>query len=202
MTYPPQQPPRQPGYGMPQPYPGGYPAGPPGPPPGPPPKKNTGLIVGIVAAVVLIVGGVLITGFVAPGFFLSDEKKDDDDRQAKKPTGQADAPPGQDTPGGESLDVPGGSGEADAEQVKRVAQQAVESINNRDAELAKSVSCDPAGAGDMSKLPEDAHAEVTGEPLQVGSTAFKVPVNFSAKGNSGQDFLELAEKDGRWCVEN
>lgn len=201
MTYPPQQPPQQPGYGMPQPYPGGYPVGPPGPPPGPPPKKNTGLIVGIVAAVVLIVGGVLVTGFVAPGFFLSDEKKDDD-KQAKKPNGQPDAPPGQDTPGGESLDVPGGSGEADVEQVKQVAQQAVESINNRNAELAKSVSCDPAGAGDMSKLPEDAHAEVTGAPSQVGPEAFKVPVNFSARGQSGQDFLELAKKDGRWCVED
>jgi hypothetical protein len=42
---------------------------------GPPQKKNTGMIVAIVAIVVLVLGGLGITGFVAPGFFLSDDKK-------------------------------------------------------------------------------------------------------------------------------
>ena len=40
----------------------------------PPPKKNTGMIVAVVAIVVLLLGGLGITGFVAPGFFLSDNK--------------------------------------------------------------------------------------------------------------------------------
>jgi hypothetical protein len=39
-----------------------------------PPKKNTGPIIAIVSIVVLILVGVGITGFVAPGFFLSDKK--------------------------------------------------------------------------------------------------------------------------------
>jgi hypothetical protein len=47
-------------------YGGGY-GGP------PPPKKNTGMIVAVVAIVVLVLGGLGITGFVAPGFFLSDK---------------------------------------------------------------------------------------------------------------------------------
>lgn len=42
-----------------------------GPPP--PPKSKTGPIIAIVAIVVLLLGGLGITGFVAPGFFLSDK---------------------------------------------------------------------------------------------------------------------------------
>jgi len=70
MTYP--QGPHQGGYPQPGPYgpPGGYP--PPGY--GTPRKSNTGLIVGIIAAVVVVLGTLGITGFVAPGFFLSDDE--------------------------------------------------------------------------------------------------------------------------------
>lgn len=67
-AYPQQQYPQQqyPGYG--QQYGQGF-----GGPPAPPKNNKTGLIVGIAAAavVVLTLG---ITGFVAPGFFLGDDK--------------------------------------------------------------------------------------------------------------------------------
>jgi hypothetical protein len=43
---------------------------------GPPPKKNTGPIIAVIAIVVLLLGGLGITGFVAPGFFLADDKKE------------------------------------------------------------------------------------------------------------------------------
>jgi len=100
MTYPPQGPyGQQPDpYGQQQPqYGGGYPQQQPsgqygggydpnaqygggyqqygglgGPPE--PPKSKTGPIVAVVAIVVLLLGGLGITGFVAPGFFLSDDK--------------------------------------------------------------------------------------------------------------------------------
>ncbi len=64
MTYP-QQP-----YGGQDPYAGygGY-----GPPQPPPQKKNTAAVVAVVAAVVVLLAGLGITGFVAPGFFLSDD---------------------------------------------------------------------------------------------------------------------------------
>jgi hypothetical protein len=39
----------------------------------PPPKKNRGVIVAVVALLVLALGTLGITGFVAPGFFLSNE---------------------------------------------------------------------------------------------------------------------------------
>lgn len=44
-----------------------------------PPKSNKGPIIAIVAVVVLLLGGLGITGFVAPGFFLSDDKADSAD---------------------------------------------------------------------------------------------------------------------------
>jgi hypothetical protein len=81
MTYPPQGP-----YGGQQQYPhqqppyGGYPPQPPYGGPGyggyPPPKKsNTGLLVGIIAGTVVVLAAVGVTGFVAPGFFLSKTKE-------------------------------------------------------------------------------------------------------------------------------
>lgn len=52
-------------------YGGGYP--PYGGVGGPPPKSNKGPIIAVVSIVVLLLAGLGITGFVAPGFFLSDK---------------------------------------------------------------------------------------------------------------------------------
>jgi len=43
---------------------------------GPPQKKNKGPIIAVVAIAVILLAGLGITGFVAPGFFLSDDKTD------------------------------------------------------------------------------------------------------------------------------
>ncbi|MQA61894.1 MAG: hypothetical protein GEU86_10435 [Actinophytocola sp.] len=97
LTYPPQDPyggqppsggfPQQGGYppsgypppGGAYPYPGGF-------GPQPPKKSNTGLIVGVVAAVVVLLAALGITGFWQPGFFLSSaessEKQDDNGAEA------------------------------------------------------------------------------------------------------------------------
>lgn len=83
-AYPQQQ---YPGYGQQQ-YPGQnqqYPQGF-GGPPAPPKNNKTGLIVAIAAAAVVVVT-LGITGFVAPGFFLSDDKAE----KASGPEGTAQA---------------------------------------------------------------------------------------------------------------
>ncbi|WP_181774218.1 flagellar basal body-associated FliL family protein [Amycolatopsis pittospori] len=86
-AYPQQQQPQQqyPGYGQ-QPYGQqqygqGF-----GGPPVPPKNGKTGLLVGIAAAVVVLVT-LGITGFVAPGFFLGDDKAE----KAASPEGTAQA---------------------------------------------------------------------------------------------------------------
>jgi hypothetical protein len=64
---------------------------------GPPPKKNKGPIIAIVSIVVLLLAGLGITGFVAPGFFLSDKNAADggndggDNSSTKSATAGADA---------------------------------------------------------------------------------------------------------------
>ncbi|EME57447.1 hypothetical protein [Amycolatopsis decaplanina] len=68
-------------YGQNQQYPQGF-----GGPPAPPKNNKTGLLVGIAAAVVVLVT-LGITGFVAPGFFLGDDKAD----KAAGPEGTAQA---------------------------------------------------------------------------------------------------------------
>jgi len=42
----------------------------------PPPQKSKGPVIAVVAIVVILLAGLGITGFVAPGFFLSDDKTD------------------------------------------------------------------------------------------------------------------------------
>lgn len=70
--------PQQPGY---PPY--GY-------PPHPPKKSNTTVIVSIVV-VVLVLGTLGITGFVAPGFFLSDDESSGDGSSTASPAGAVDS---------------------------------------------------------------------------------------------------------------
>jgi hypothetical protein len=63
----------------------------------PPPKSNKGPIIAIVSIVVLLLAGLGITGFVAPGFFLSDKDNSadggndgGDNSSTKDPTAGAD----------------------------------------------------------------------------------------------------------------
>jgi hypothetical protein len=61
-----------------------------GGPPAPPKKSKTGMWVAIGAAVVVVLALVGITGFVAPGFFLS---KDEDNTAAAAPSSSTSAKP-------------------------------------------------------------------------------------------------------------
>lgn len=198
MTYPPQQPGP---YGQQPPPSGAFPAPQPGygPPPGggygyqggPPPKKsNTGLIVGVILALVLVAGGaVAVTGFGQPGFFLTDEKTEQDNDNTAAPGG---------VPGTGETPPPGGS---DIDQVKQVAGRAATAINTRDESLAASITCDPQGKPDFSKMPADMKAEVTGEPTMEGTTKAKVPFKFTTQGRSEDESLRMEKQEGRWCID-
>ncbi|WP_410605417.1 hypothetical protein [Amycolatopsis sp. lyj-90] len=80
-AYPQQQYPGQQPYGQNQQYGQGF-----GGPPAKPNNSKTGLLVGIAAGVVVLIT-LGITGFVAPGFFLGDDKAD----KASGPEGTAQA---------------------------------------------------------------------------------------------------------------
>lgn len=61
-----------------EPYGGGFGA--------PPPKRNTGMIVAITVIVATVLGGVAVTGFVAPGFFLSGDEPEPGPTTTTTPT--------------------------------------------------------------------------------------------------------------------
>jgi hypothetical protein len=123
MTYPPQG-----GYPQQQPYPQ-YSPGYGGPPP--PKKSNTGLIVGLVAGVVVVLAALGVTGFVTPGFFLSK------DAPAAAGAGKqsAPAPPGP-VPGADSVDP----------ARKALIDKFVAALNAGDAPTAVAELCDQPSA--------------------------------------------------------
>lgn len=243
MSYPPQdpygqQPPsggwpaQQPGYQQPgyppagpptQQFPGaypdpGYPGG--GYPGDEPPKKKTGMIIGIVLAVVVVLAAVGVTGFWKPGFFLA---SDDD----KKPEGGGNPPgssapqvpggsnpplpsspggqppkPSIQPPGGSTGPVPGGEG-GDAASILTVAQETVDAFNARDKEALAATFCDPSSLGDfdMTGMPADAKMTIVGEPKITGTKA-GVPVELSMGTQKQNDDMPLENQSGRWCVTN
>lgn len=167
MTYPPQgnyppqggvpqypqqggYPPQQPQYGQQYPQQGGYPQqqypqqGQYGPGTGgfggPPPKKSkTGLWIGLGAGV-LVIAAVAVTGFVAPGFFLS---KKTDNAAAKPPA----APSATVAPPSAPSTSPSSSGSSTSTDpaVAAAAAKLLQALNSGDVTGATAMVCPTAG---------------------------------------------------------
>ena len=205
----------QPGYGQGSPYgeQGGYPGGGGGYPGGEPPeKKKTGLIAGIIAGVVvLIAGAVLFTGFVAPGFFNSDDSEDSSNEaqssqqqeQPQQSEGQAPPPATEPTlPGGDQPEQgPDGGPAADVDRIKQVAQTVVDGLNNKSADTVKTVSCNPQNENqsDYDAFPDGVTWSVEGDPSVTGTTA-TVPLKASGPGGEKGATLNLRKNDNDWCA--
>ncbi|MDI5979572.1 Twin-arginine translocation protein TatA [Amycolatopsis magusensis] len=114
---------------------------------GPPPKKSkTGLLIGLAAGLVVLIA-VGITGFVAPGFFLSkDEPTAAGQTSSEAPAPSSQKPssepssrrPSADKPSSSSKPAPGGTGDA---AVEKVIRDMVDKINAADASGAMSFVC-------------------------------------------------------------
>jgi hypothetical protein len=117
--------------------PGGYSQGF-GGPPAPPKQGKTGMWIAIGAVVVLVLAGLGVTGFVAPGFFLS---KDNNtaapaSSTSAKPTAPKTAPKAT-TPSAKPS-TPSGSGASDA---KALLQGFIDKLNGGDKEGAIALGC-------------------------------------------------------------
>jgi hypothetical protein len=97
----------------------------------------------------------------------------------------------------------GGTGSPSA-----AANTLVDAVNNKDVEKAKSVSCDPANAGDTNPL-EDVPAGMTfkmsiaEEPKENGDTAtgkLKFDISFQGQSASVSAAFTMQKKNGNWCV--
>jgi hypothetical protein len=207
MTYPPQGPQgpygqqpdpygQQPQYGggYPQPadpyaggydqsgqYGGGFQSGQYGGLGGPPPKKNTGPIIAVVAIVVLLLGGLGITGFVAPGFFLSDDK------DSTNTGGGGDKTSSEENGGGSGADS--------------FIETLVAAAADQDASALSDMSC--SGAEDIVGEAIDVIDNVEGAELkdteEVSDEEVRASIDVSV-GSDQDTFVATVIKDGEdWC---
>jgi hypothetical protein len=208
--------PQQGGYGPPQggygPQPGGYP--PPGyPPPGPggygqypPPKKsNTGLIVGIVSAIVVVAVAVVLVVVLTNGDDDKDTAGDNDSGSGEsveipgpnmpKPGGSG-SDSGSDSGGSDS-----GSGSADSPQA--LADSVVDIIETQDAGAIDPLACNSNDAGELkSELSKLAGMDVsaTVEDVQESGDTASASIKMRAGGQSEGFTVEMAKQDGSWCA--
>jgi hypothetical protein len=145
-----------------------------GGPPAPPKKSRTGMWIAIGAAVVVVLAAVGITGFVAPGFFLSK----DEGTVAAPPSSSASAQPSapKSTPKKSTTpsDKPSGSGEGVA-----VIKNFVAKLNSGDTAGAIQLGC-----ADKREL------------LTQSLDLIKPPFQLEAAGGSDGDFMAQAEVGG------
>ncbi|WP_409462063.1 hypothetical protein [Amycolatopsis sp. GA6-003] len=177
----------------------------PGGPGGEPPKNNkTGLWIGIAVAVVVVVA-LGITGFVAPGFFLSKDDKGTTQAQPPAPapsqSSEAPLPSDSSSPSTDSSDEPdsGGSGSGEARQV---INDFLAKLNAKDAAGATAMACQ--GTESMSKRSID--ETTSGDPqLKLGkvtegsaTTSARLSGKLSGKDASGT--MVVMNRGGGYCV--
>ncbi|MFI7676971.1 hypothetical protein [Actinophytocola sp. NPDC049390] len=150
---------------------------------GPQPPKSKGPIIAIVAIVVLLLGGLGITGFVAPGFFLSDDSKN---------AGGGDG-------GG------GGGGEPTSEKkddgAKDFIDQLVAAADKQDADELKTMTC--SGATETVDSAIDAIDNIDGAELgditEESDDEVQFIVTISYEGTSEDDTVTIKKDGDDWC---
>jgi hypothetical protein len=149
---------------------------------GPPQQpKNKGPIIAVVAIVVVLLAGLGITGFVAPGFFLSDDK----DKSAGGGTGG----------GG------GGGGDDKGAGADEFIQKLVAAADDKDKSALKELSCSDAGEGVEGAT--NAIDEISGAELkdtkEVSDKEVTAILTITVDGDA-DDYAATVTKDGTdWC---
>lgn len=148
---------------------------------GEPPKSNKGPIIAVVSIVVLILAGVGVTGFVAPGFFLSDDK------------GNSNAGSGSKSSTEKKDD---GAGGADP-----FIQKLVKAADDKDKTTLKELTCSDASdsvSGATNDIDEIDSAELK-DTREVSDTEVVATLNIVVNGKDG-DYEATVVKDGaKWC---
>jgi hypothetical protein len=139
--------------------------------PGGPPPKNNAPAIAVTIVLVAVLAGLGITGFVAPGFFLSDDKGSADARGVGGDGGDGGLPDtgtvppigtpdggggpdvggGSDTPGGPGApDDSGGSG--DTGDAQAFAEEFIAAVNAADEPTAEAMICSDAPSNSLVSL--------------------------------------------------
>ncbi|WP_216204788.1 hypothetical protein [Amycolatopsis aidingensis] len=112
---------------------------------------------------------------------------------------EGDGDAGTGSPGGDSDSGSGGSAD-DVAQVSTLGEQAAEAINNRDANLARQISCEPENVDDSAFEGQPGFtAKVAGDPTIEGDNA-EIPFEITVQGQTQRDTLKAKKLSGGWCV--
>jgi len=199
--------------------PGQFGQQPPMGPPQPPKKSRTGLVVGVVVAVVAV-AAFAVTGFVAPGFLVSDDKDSGGTATEQNGDGGSDASGGD---GGGDDPASGGGGEGDDSggggdtggggggegggggDAAALVDQIVQGFVDQDEELLNGLVC-PGAETAIRAYTEEAEFvqsfELQGEVEESGKTA---TAKVYAKLQSGDQKAEgevtitVADEGAGWC---
>jgi hypothetical protein len=172
MSYPQQQGP----YGQPQ-Y-GGYQQ--PGQYGGGPPPKSNATAIALVIVLVAVLAGVGITGFVAPGFFLGDDKES-----------------GEGGTGAGSRGAGAGSGS----EVDQFAGELVSAANEQDKAALSGFKC--ADATDGVDAAIDAIDQTDGAELsdtkEIAEDEYNLVISISYQGSSAPFSATVTKAENGWC---
>jgi hypothetical protein len=152
-----------------------------GPPPQPQ-KSKTGPIIAVVAVVVLLLAGLGITGFVAPGFFLSDDDKD------SNTAGSADKSTEQSSDNGDS-------------GAQDFIDQLVAAADSQDSAELKGMACSDATKTVDSAI--EAIDNIDGAELRnikdesADEVTFVIAISF--EGKIEDDTVTIKKDGGDWC---
>jgi hypothetical protein len=149
-----------------------------GPPP--PQKSKKGPVIAIVAVVVLLLAGLGITGFVAPGFFLSDK-------------------------GSDTADDGGGTGDTTSRKKDSGADDFIDALvsaaDGQDTTKLKTMKC--SGATDTVDSAIDAIDSIDGaergEVKDESADEVQFVVTISYEGKSEDDTVTIKKDGDDWC---
>lgn len=153
--------------------------------PQPPTKPKTTVIVSIVAVVVLVLGTLGITGFVAPGFFLSDDKETTAAPVAEKTV--------------ESTEPAEPSEDASSPEI--VADRIIMALKKGDVGALENLMCPDAKEklkGVVGETDADS-VDLVGEIRQVNEDEAKFDMTLTMSGAPFSAYARLAKLGGEWC---
>ncbi|WP_033290091.1 hypothetical protein [Amycolatopsis jejuensis] len=166
-----------------------------------PPKNNkTGLWIGL-AVVVVLLAALGITGFVAPGFFLSKDDKGTTQAQPPAPSSSPQLPTDESSPPTDESTAPSTGGGSASGPAKQTVDAFMAKINAKDAAGATSMVC--PGTESFSK---DSIDEATkGDPkLTVagyeGTATVTANLDGTLSGKDANGSVIVTKVGGNWCV--
>ena len=147
-----------------------------------PPKSKTGPIIAIVAIVVLLLGGLGITGFVAPGFFLSD-KEDSNNAGSGDETSEKSSEKKSDSGSQEFID------------------ELVTAADEQDKSALRTMKCSDATSTVNSAINaiDNIDGAELGDIKDESDDEVQFIITISYEGKSEDDTVTIKKDGGDWC---